>query len=190
MIKNSYSNASSSGHYLGAHSNTFPLLQGVHQRAILSPLPNTQYLWMSFFTPCHNLAMGQPFVISIMVPRCMLITYVALIADSPDDLQAIVSNYAHQTAERCTLGRSAFLAMNEVGSRFGYLHPIMSYRLYQALCLPITLYGPELTKTEPLMLERVYLKILRTIPVLDARYLLCVISLVLAVSLPSSLRGN
>ena len=77
-----------------------------------------------------------------------------------------------RTSERCTSGRSAFYALNGVGLRFGCLHPIMSHRLYQALCLPITLYGSELwslTKAELLMLERAHSKILRTIQGLPTR---------------------
>ena len=48
-------------------------------------------------------------------------------------------------------GRSTFYALNSVGSCFGRLHPLTSLKLYQALCLPLLLYGSELwalTKTE------------------------------------------
>ena len=50
----------------------------------------------------------------------------------------------HRTLERCTSGRSAFLALNSVGSRFGSLHPLTSYRLYNTLSIPILLYRAEL----------------------------------------------
>ena len=76
------------------------------------------------------------------------------------------------TSERCAAGRSAFFALNAVGSRFGCLHPVTSYRLYSTLSLPIMLYGCELwntSKTESLMLERVHRKILRTIQGLPTR---------------------
>ena len=77
-----------------------------------------------------------------------------------------------RTSERCAAGRSAFFALNAVGSRFGCLHPVTSYRLYSTLSLPIMLYGCELwtiSKTESLMLERVHRKILRTIQGLPVR---------------------
>ena len=48
------------------------------------------------------------------------------------------------TIEQCTAGRSAFFALNSMGSRFGCLHPVMSHRLYSTLCLPIMLHGSEL----------------------------------------------
>ena len=48
------------------------------------------------------------------------------------------------TTERCTAGRSAFFALNSVGSRFGYIHPVTSHRLYSTLYRPIVLYGSEL----------------------------------------------
>ena len=87
-------------------------------------------------------------------------------------LRSVNPSSLSRTAERCTSGRIAFFALNAVGSRFGCLHPVTSYRLYQALCLPITLYGSELwsiSKTELLMLERVHSKILRTIQGLPTR---------------------
>ena len=61
--------------------------------------------------------------------------------------------------ERATAARSAFFALNSVGSRFGCLHPLTLLKLYQSLCLPILLYGSELcciTKTELMFLERVH----------------------------------
>ena len=78
----------------------------------------------------------------------------------------------HRTNKRATAGRSTFYALNTVGSRFGWLHPLTSLKLYQALCLPLLLYGSELwalTKTELLSLERVHRKILRTIQGLPIR---------------------
>ena len=83
-------------------------------------------------------------------------------------LRSVNPSSLSRTAERCTSGRSAFFALNGVGSRFGCLHPVTSYHLYQALCLPITLYG-SISKTELLMLERVHSKILRTIQGLPTR---------------------
>ena len=78
----------------------------------------------------------------------------------------------HRTNERATAGRSTFYALNSVGSHFGRLHPLTSLRLYQALCLPLLLYGSELwtlTKMELLSLERVHRRILRTIQGLPIR---------------------
>ena len=40
-----------------------------------------------------------------------------------------------RTSERCAAGRSAFFALNAVGSRFGCLHPVTSYRFYSTLYL-------------------------------------------------------
>ena len=65
-----------------------------------------------------------------------------------------------------------FFALNSIGSRFGCLHPLTSYQLYQTLCIPILLYGAEiwtLSKVELNMLERVHRKILRTIQGLSTR---------------------
>ena len=80
-------------------------------------------------------------------------------------LRTVHPSIIHHTLERCTSGRSAFFALNSVGSRFGSLHPSTSYRLYNTLSIPILLYGAELwtpTKTELIMLEQVHRKILRT----------------------------
>ena len=77
-----------------------------------------------------------------------------------------------RTTEWSTAGRSAFFALNAVGSRFGCLHPITSYKLYLTLSIPIMLYGSELwslTSTELNILERTHLKILRTIQGLPIR---------------------
>ena len=77
-----------------------------------------------------------------------------------------------RTTERSTAGRSAFFALNAVGSRFGCLHPITSYNLYSTLSIPIMLYGYELwslTGTELNILERTHRKILRTIQGLPIR---------------------
>ena len=93
-------------------------------------------------------------------------------ADEYGVLRSVNPSSAVRTSERCAAGRSAFFALNGVGPRFGCLHPITSFRLSQALCLPITLYGAELwslTKTELLMLERSHSKILRTIQGLPTR---------------------
>ena len=72
-------------------------------------------------------------------------------------LRTVFNSTVHNTNERCSAGRSVFYALNAVGSRFGSLHPTTSLRLYQNLCLPILLYGAEislLSKTEVTMIER------------------------------------
>ena len=77
-----------------------------------------------------------------------------------------------RTNERASAGRSAFFALNSIGSRFGSLHPLTSLKLYRSLCLPILLYGSELwvlSKAELVFLERVHRKILRTIQGLPTR---------------------
>jgi hypothetical protein len=87
-------------------------------------------------------------------------------------LRTVFSSTIHRTLERCTSARSSFFALNSIGSRFGCLHPLTSYRLYQTLCIPILLYGAEiwtLSKVELNMLERVHRKILRTIQGLPTR---------------------
>ena len=60
-------------------------------------------------------------------------------------LRSIFNSSVHNTNERCSAGRSAFYALNAVGFRFGSLHPITSYRLYQSLCLPVLLYSSEIS---------------------------------------------
>ena len=59
-------------------------------------------------------------------------------------LRTVSLSTISRTTERCTAGRSGFFALNNVGSRFGCLHPVTSYRLYSTLCFPIVLYGSEL----------------------------------------------
>ena len=76
--------------------------------------------------------------------------------------------------------RSAFYALNAIGSRFGYLHPLTFYHLYCSLCIPIVMYGCELwslTKSEIVIMERVHRKILRTIQGLPTQ---CITSAVLS----------
>ena len=66
-------------------------------------------------------------------------------------LRSVSPSSVDRTNERASAARSAFFALNAVGSRFGCLHPLTSLKLYQALCLPIMLYGAEIwsfTKTE------------------------------------------
>ena len=87
-------------------------------------------------------------------------------------LRTVSPSSVLRTIERCSSGRSAFFALNAVGSRFGCLHPSTSFRLYSSFCLPILLYGCELwslTGSEIIMLERVHRKILRTIQGLPLR---------------------
>ena len=87
-------------------------------------------------------------------------------------LRTVFNSTIHHTNERATAGRSTFYALNTVGSCFGRLHPLTSLKFYQALCLPLPLYGSELwtlTKTELLSLERVHRRILRTIQDLPIR---------------------
>ena len=87
-------------------------------------------------------------------------------------LRCVSPSTVSRTNERATACRSAFFALNSVGSHFGYLHPLTSLKLYEALCCPIVLYGSEiwtLTKSELLFLERVQCRILRTIQGLPVR---------------------
>ena len=87
-------------------------------------------------------------------------------------LRSVHHSNARQVSDRCTSGRSAFYALNAVGSRFGCFHPITSFKLYKALSLPILLYGSEVllfNNTNLTMMSRVHRKILRTIQGLPTR---------------------
>ena len=233
LIDNWYKNLSSAVLWQSATSRSFPIMQGVRQGAILSPL--LYYIFVNeLLVTLQNSGHGA-YIDSIFCGAPMYADDLALICDSPSDLQAmldIVSSYAlfwryqinadkscimvfgespqsrlknrpsrawsinnsiipecdnhhhlgilrsvlpssiNRTTERCSAGRSSFYALNVVGSRFGCLHPLTSYRLYSSFCLPIMLYGCELwspTKSELLMLERVHRRILRTIQGLPLR---------------------
>ena len=87
-------------------------------------------------------------------------------------LRTVAASTVVRTNERASVCRSAFFALNSIGSRFGCLHPLTSLKLYKTLCLPILLYGSEIwnyTKTELLFLERFNRRILRTIQGLPLR---------------------
>ena len=87
-------------------------------------------------------------------------------------LRTVSQSNLPRIIKRCKAGRSAFFALNAVGSRFGCLHPLTSLKLYKSLCLPVMLFGCELwspNKTEIIMLERTHRKILRTITGLPTR---------------------
>ena len=87
-------------------------------------------------------------------------------------LRSVSLSTIFRTTERSTVGKSAFFALNTVGSRFGCLHPITSYGVYSTLCLPIMLYGSELwslSNTELNILECTHRKILCTIQGLPTR---------------------
>ena len=45
-------------------------------------------------------------------------------------LHSVSFSTVARTVERCSAGRSAFFALNTIGSRFGCLHPLTSYHLY------------------------------------------------------------
>ena len=78
----------------------------------------------------------------------------------------------NRTMERASSARSAFFALNSVGTWFGLLHPSTSIKLYKTYCIPIMLFSSELwklTKTELQILERTHNKILRSIQCLPLR---------------------
>ena len=200
LLWNWYNTSSCSVTWNHAISSSFPIHQGVRQGAILSPL-----LYSIFVDELLDLLTTSGLGVSIDTIYCGAPMYaddLALVADSPEELQAmlnIVCTYAGKwhynlnagksfvmifgesprsrtharssrnwylgneeveeadevhhlgilrsvslstilrTTERCTAGRSAFFALNSVGSRFGCLHPVTSHRLYSTLCLPIML---------------------------------------------------
>ena len=59
-------------------------------------------------------------------------------------LRTVLNSTIHCTNKRATAGRNTFYALNSVGFRFGWLHPLTSLRLYQVLCLPLLVYRSEL----------------------------------------------
>ena len=66
-------------------------------------------------------------------------------------LRSVLNSTVKNTNERCSACRSAFYALNAVGSRFGSLHPTTSFKLYQSLCLPVLLYGAEISICCPVL---------------------------------------
>ena len=233
LIQAWYAQSTAAVQWDSHQSSHFPVLQGVRQGAILSPLLYCIFvdeLLDNLHASGHGAKVGE-----VYCGAPMYADDVALIAESPDELQAmlnIVSSYAtrwryqlnpeksavmvfgessrsrstgrlnrkwylcnslihetdHQhhlgilrsvlnstiqrTNERCSAARSAFFALNAVGSRFGCLHPITTHRIYSTLCLPILLYSAELwalPKTELQIMERVHRKILRTAQGLPTR---------------------
>ena len=98
-------------------------------------------------------------------------------------LRCVSSSTVSRTNERATAYRSAFFALNSVGSRFGSLHSLTSLKFYEALCHPILLYGSE-TKSELLFLERVQRRVLRTIQGLPVRcHSTCLTKLLVVISI-------
>ena len=220
-------------HLNGSVSSEFPILQGVRQGAILSPL-----LYSIFVDELLDHLQASSASVSVNSVNCaapMFADDLALVAASGERLQTLldicssyaskwryqfnssksgvmvfgessrsrsalrnsrswilgsssiseVDNYHHlgilrslsnssrpKIAERCSAGRSAFFSLNSLGSRFGCLHPITSFRLYSSLSLPILIYGSELwnlSKSDLLLISRVHRKILRTIQGLPTR---------------------
>ena len=45
-------------------------------------------------------------------------------------LRSVLTSTIHRTSERCSAAGISFFALNSIGSRFGCLHPLTSYRLY------------------------------------------------------------
>ena len=230
LIRAWYAHSTAAVKWDGLQSSHFPVLQGVRQGAILSPL-----LYSIFVDELLDILYASGYGVKVGEVYCDAPMYaddLALIAESPDELLNIVSSHAlrwryqlnpekstimvfgesnrtrssarlqrkwylsgsqiqeadhqhhlgilhsvlnssiHWTNERCSAARSAFFALNAVGSRFGCLHPITTHRLYSTLCLPILLYGAELwvlPKSELQIMERVHRKILRTAQGLPTR---------------------
>ena len=77
---------------------------------------------------------------------------------------ALIFHTLRTSTECCSAGRCAFFALNAIGSRFGCLHPLTSFRLCSSLCVPILIYGSELwSGSEITMFDKVHRKILITI---------------------------
>ena len=233
ILFNWYATSSCSVLLNGSVSSEFPILQGVRQGAILSPL-----LYSIFVDELLDHLQASSAGVSVNSINCaapMFADDLALVAASGERLQTLldicssyaskwryhfnssksgvmvfgessrsrpalrnsrswilgsssiseVDNYHHlgilrslsnssrpKIAERCSAGRSAFFSLNSLGSRFGCLHPITSFRLYSSLSLPILIYGSELwnlSKSDLLLISRVHRKILRTIQGLPTR---------------------
>ena len=111
----------------------------------------------------RNCLQGSWYIATDHIPQCDSYRHLGI-------LRLVSTSNLGCISERCSAGRSAFYALNAVGSRFGCLHPSTSLQLYSSFCLPI--YGCKiwsLTKTELSMLERSHRKILRTIIGLPTR---------------------
>ena len=66
-------------------------------------------------------------------------------------LRSVHSSIISRTNERASSGRSAFFSLNAIGTRFGCLHPSTSLKLYNAVCLPIMLFGSEILQPDVLV---------------------------------------
>ena len=79
------------------------------------------------------------------------------VVDEQQHLGILRTVFNCRTNERATAGRSTFYALNSVGSHFGWLHPLTSLMLYQALCLPLLIYGSELQTLTKVELVSLYI---------------------------------
>ena len=77
-----------------------------------------------------------------------------------------------RTLDHCSAGRSAFYSLFPLAPHAGGVHPLVSYGLYSAICVPIFIYGSELwdiSSRQLLLLECAHRKILCTLMGLPVR---------------------
>ena len=61
-------------------------------------------------------------------------------------LRFVSCSSVSRTLKRCTAARSSFYALNSIGSQFGCIHPLTSFRLYNSILFYMALkYGPFLS---------------------------------------------
>ena len=114
VLNNWYTSSSCSVLQCGNHSRSFPILQGVRQGAILSPLLYSIFVDDLLNTLDHSglgARIGEDFC-----GTPMYIDDLALVASSPEELQAmldIVSHYASQWRYQLNSSKSVILVFGE-----------------------------------------------------------------------------
>ena len=118
-----------------------------------------------FFTNVVIIISHEAYVRSQLIKECDETKHLGI-------LRSVNCSFLPLVLDRCKAARSAFYSLFPVAPRAGGIHPITSFRLYSAICLPILLYGCELwnlSQSHLLLLERVHRKILRSFQGLPVR---------------------